>query len=1061
MPSLVPKSALAILFAPLLSAQALFERDMGTNLHLGDDATAQGLSLGFSFPFAGSTYGHICVCSNGYIWLGPTSVTGGDFTPSDADLRAGAPRMCPLWTDFNPTAEGSGQIWFKSLPDRAVVSWAGVYEYGTQNAVEMQVTLYPSGHVDVAYGANPAAGGLFNSTILIGASPGGGAAPNPVTFAIRPMLTGSDTFSETFAAPGAIPYHTMKWDCSPAFPGFAVSDMPFVQNSLPPPAKFEEVGAACPDRTITLYERYGNGVGTALDIGGSELTFVPNMVGGFVVSRTVPRPPSPGFANDLIAGDETRHLVTLPFAFPHQGQSYNQIVVAANGFVTLGPDDPGSGCCSGDVAALLAGPPRIAGFWLDLNPSAGGSVFTTYDPIKGDFAVVWDRVPEYPNVGANTFRIVLHPSGIFRVSDTAVALANGTSLALVGYSEGGDAQDPGATDLTAIAAPLDLGAHLDPLKLLPLGSSLPVIGTTFMAEVQGIKGMLAYLSVGLETAPVPLDPIGATGCESVLQIPPLLTLVQVVWGAPAADFPLPVPLSLDLAGQQVMLQAISDDPLANALGGGPGGPPHAPMAWGGRFRGPDARQRGSLRPSQAPPAGTIRPILAYGAMTSMPELPPAAASLQQKIQDRTASVGIVGLGYVGLPLMRAFFDAGFPVIGFDVDARKVEMLRQGQSYLKHLGEDFVAAMAQSDRFVATSEPGDLARADAVILCVPTPLGSHGEPDMTYIEKSTEMVASVLQQGQLVSLESTTYPGTTRGDCLPILARSGLVCGQDYFLAFSPEREDPGRKDHGTQTIPKLVGGVDAVSTELARQLYAAAIREVVPVDSAETAEAAKLLENIYRCVNIALVNELKPVLAAMGIDIWKVIAAAATKPFGFQAFYPGPGLGGHCIPIDPFYLTWKAKEYGHHTRFIELAGQINSAMPHYVIHRAAYGLNEQGKAMRGAKVLVVGLAYKPDVDDVRETPAAEIIKLLFEQGADVTYHDPHVPLFAGMRKYMEYRMQSQPLSPTMLKDADCVLIVTNHKAVDYRMIADHARLVVDSRNAMAPFAPIQGLLVQA
>jgi hypothetical protein len=269
--------------------------------------------------------------------------------------------------------------------------------------------------------------------------------------------------------------------------------------------------------------------------------------------------------------------------------------------------------------------------------------------------------------------------------------------------------------------------------------------------------------------------------------------------------------------------------------------------------------------------------------------------------------------------------------------------------------------------------------------------SHGEPDMSYIVKSTEMVAKVLRKGQLISLESTTYPGTTRGDCMPILDKTGLVAGQDYFLAFSPEREDPGRKDHSTQTIPKLVGGTDEVSGKLATMLYAAAIKKVIPVDNAEIAEAAKLLENIYRCVNIALVNELKPVLAAMDIDIWKVIDAAATKPFGFQAFYPGPGLGGHCIPIDPFYLTWKAREFGHHTRFIELAGEINNSMPHYVIHRTIDGLNEIGKPLRGSKVLVIGLAYKPDVDDVRETPAAEIIKLLFEHGADVSYHDPHVP----------------------------------------------------------------------
>jgi UDP-N-acetyl-D-glucosamine dehydrogenase len=445
----------------------------------------------------------------------------------------------------------------------------------------------------------------------------------------------------------------------------------------------------------------------------------------------------------------------------------------------------------------------------------------------------------------------------------------------------------------------------------------------------------------------------------------------------------------------------------------------------------------------------------------MSERSSTAAELQQKIQARTAVVSVVGLGYVGLPLLRAFFKAGFPVLGYDIDQEKVRMLRQGQSYLKHLGEDFVQEMAQSQRFTATADSKELARADAIVLCVPTPLGSHGEPDMSYIVRSTEMVQKVLRKGQLVSLESTTYPGTTRGDCMPILEKTGLKSGRDFFLAFSPEREDPGRKDHNTQTIPKLVGGTDEQSGRLATQLYAAAIRQVIPVDNAEIAEAAKLLENIYRCVNIALVNELKPVLSAMGIDIWKVISAAATKPFGFQAFYPGPGLGGHCIPIDPFYLTWKAKEFGHHTRFIELAGEINSAMPHYVVNRTMDGLNEIGKALRGAKVLVIGLAYKPDVDDVRETPAAEIIKLLFEHGADVSYHDPHVPLFAGMRKYMEYRMHSVPLTPEAVKAADCVLVVTNHTAIDWQVIAEHARLVVDSRNALAPFQPLKGHYVPA
>jgi len=476
----------------------------------------------------------------------------------------------------------------------------------------------------------------------------------------------------------------------------------------------------------------------------------------------------------------------------------------------------------------------------------------------------------------------------------------------------------------------------------------------------------------------------------------------------------------------------------------------------------DSLSAGSGQLAAEPVLGLARePALRYAYCPfSMVEIPPAASDLQAKIQSRTATVGIVGLGYVGLPLLRAFFKAGFPVLGFDVDQRKVELLERGESYLKHLGQDWVQEFAHSDRFSATSDPSRLTAADAIILCVPTPLGQHGEPDMSFITQSTEMVSKVLRPGQLVSLESTTYPGTTRDDCLPILAASGLIAGQDYFVAYSPEREDPGRKDHDTESIPKLVGGIDEHSTELATLLYSAAVTQVVPVDNAEVAEAAKLLENIYRCINIALVNELKPVLAAMDIDIWKVIDAAATKPFGFQPFYPGPGLGGHCIPIDPYYLTWKAREYGHHTRFIELAGEINNSMPHYVIRQTAHGLNEAGKPLRGSKVLVIGLAYKPDVDDVRETPAAEIIKLLFESGADVSYHDPHVPLFAGMRKYMEYRMHSESLTEDTLKKADCVLIVTNHSTIDWAMIGQHAELVVDSRNAMRD-VPVRGTYIRA
>jgi UDP-N-acetyl-D-glucosamine dehydrogenase len=422
-------------------------------------------------------------------------------------------------------------------------------------------------------------------------------------------------------------------------------------------------------------------------------------------------------------------------------------------------------------------------------------------------------------------------------------------------------------------------------------------------------------------------------------------------------------------------------------------------------------------------------------------------SLQAKLDNHTATVGVIGLGYVGLPLMRAFWSAGMPVIGFDVDPEKIRMLKAGQTYLKHFGESFVTTMAKSDRFDATDDFARLGEADAIIVCVPTPLGKHLEPDLSYIEKTADAIAVTLRKQQLIVLESTTYPRTTREIMLPRFQAKGLVCGKDFYLAYSPEREDPGRKDHTTQSIPKLVGGIDEASGELAVALYRKAIEKVVPVASAEIAEAAKLLENIYRAVNIALVNEMKTVLTAMDIDIWEVIRAASTKPFGFQAFYPGPGLGGHCIPIDPFYLTWKAREVGFATRFIELAGEVNRAMPDYVISRTMWAMNQQGKALKGSKVLVLGLAYKPDVDDVRESPSFEIIEKLQEAGADVNYNDPHVPATHKMRHH-DVQLKSVALTAKSLAEADCVLIATHHAAYDWQLVADHARLIVDTRDAM-------------
>ena len=421
--------------------------------------------------------------------------------------------------------------------------------------------------------------------------------------------------------------------------------------------------------------------------------------------------------------------------------------------------------------------------------------------------------------------------------------------------------------------------------------------------------------------------------------------------------------------------------------------------------------------------------------------------LQSKIENRSALIGVIGLGYVGLPLLKAFHEAGFPVLGFDIDPRKIEFISKGENYLKHLGADYITAMAKSGRASATTDFTRLREPDAIIVCVPTPLGKHLEPDLSFIERTTDDIAATLRPGQLVVLESTTYPRTTREVMLPRLEAKGLKCGTDFLLAFSPEREDPGRKDHNTTTIPKLVGGIDKLSGEVASAMYSKAVKKVIPVSSAEVAESAKLLENIFRAVNIAMVNELKVVLTAMGIDVWEVIEAAATKPFGFMPFYPGPGLGGHCIPIDPFYLTWKAREVGQPTKFIELAGQVNHAMPDYVVHRVSLALNDRGKAVKASRILVLGLAYKPNIDDVRESPSLELIEKLEDLGAEVDYNDPHVPATHKMRKY-DLQMKSVELTPDSLASYDCVLIATNHAAYDWQLISNHAKLIVDTRNAM-------------
>ena len=422
------------------------------------------------------------------------------------------------------------------------------------------------------------------------------------------------------------------------------------------------------------------------------------------------------------------------------------------------------------------------------------------------------------------------------------------------------------------------------------------------------------------------------------------------------------------------------------------------------------------------------------------------ASLGASIAERTATVGVIGLGYVGLPLVELFAGAGFPVLGFDLDDSKIDRLLEGRSYIGHIPDGRVAALRDGGRFGATADFSRLAEADAIVICVPTPLGKHREPDLSAVIGTGRSIGRHLRPGQLIVLESTTYPGTTRDILLPELEKGGLVAGRDFWLAYSPEREDPGNPHFSAGNIPKVVGGWDAGSAELARALYAEAVPRVILVDSCEIAEACKVLENTYRAVNIALVNELKVVFDKMGIDVWKVIDAAKTKPFGFQAFYPGPGLGGHCIPIDPFYLTWAAREHGVHTRFIELAGQINSGMPHYVVERVVDALNDEGKPVKGANILVLGAAYKPNVDDCRESPAVELMELLRDRGARIAYNDPHVPNLPPLRGH-DIRLSSTPLAAEVLEGQDCVLIATDHASYDYAFIAAHSRMIVDTRGA--------------
>jgi UDP-N-acetyl-D-glucosamine dehydrogenase len=431
-----------------------------------------------------------------------------------------------------------------------------------------------------------------------------------------------------------------------------------------------------------------------------------------------------------------------------------------------------------------------------------------------------------------------------------------------------------------------------------------------------------------------------------------------------------------------------------------------------------------------------------------------------RVASREAVVGVIGLGYVGLPLVLIYEDAGFPVIGFDVDTEKAKRLTAGDSYIKHIGPERVKKAFVGGKARAQADFSALAECDAILVCVPTPLGHHREPDLKYVRMTAETIAKHLRPGQLVVLESTTYPGTTREEMLVRFEATGLRCGTDYFLAFSPEREDPGNEKFNTKNIPKVVGGIDEPSLEAAAALYSAAIDRVHRVSSAEVAESSKLLENIFRAVNIALVNELKVIFDRMGINVWEVIEAAKTKPFGFMPFYPGPGLGGHCIPLDPFYLTWKAAEYGVWARFIELAGEVNTSMPRYVVSRVADAVNDDGKSIVGAKVLVLGLSYKADIDDDRESPSFELIELLEERGAQVAYCDPFVPTARPGRKH-DLGKSSVPCTAEEFGKYDAILISTAHTAFKDPSLYADARLVIDTRNVVEERAGVKPRVVRA
>lgn len=426
-------------------------------------------------------------------------------------------------------------------------------------------------------------------------------------------------------------------------------------------------------------------------------------------------------------------------------------------------------------------------------------------------------------------------------------------------------------------------------------------------------------------------------------------------------------------------------------------------------------------------------------------------NLKNKVAENNFTVGIIGLGYVGLPLALEFSHKGIKVLGFDLDEFKIKKINtEKKSYIKHIPSDKIASAVESKNLIATTDFSKLPLADAVIICVPTPLNANREPDMSYVVNTAEVIGKYLRKGQFISLESTTYPGTTDEILLKIFESKGLKAGKDFYLCFSPEREDPNNEKYSTSTIPKVLGGVTKQCTEIGKMIYEKVIVKVIPVSSTKAAESTKLLENIFRSINIALVNELKVVFDKMGIDIWEVIEAASTKPFGYTPFYPGPGLGGHCIPIDPFYLTWKAREYEISTKFIELAGEVNTSMPEYVVNKVYHALNENKKCIKGSKILLLGLSYKKDIDDLRESPSLKLIELLQDEGATVDYSDDYVNTIPKLRKY-EFKKKSVSLTKKNISGYDLILLSTDHSYYDYKLIFENAKLIVDTRNAFKKF----------